>query len=528
MDKNNLKNLPFLKKKIAISSLLLLVLGLISGLILVRQRQEIREKAAGTAEVFFQPSNLSVQPGSGGNSYDIYLDSSVHNITAVVIEISYDSQMVNVTDMIEAEVLPLVLAKNITSDTASITLGISNPPQPFSGVAKMASVSFDALANSGSTPFTFTANTKATSTDAVTRNDQGMAIQSEDVMGTTTNGEIIIGSTETPTPTLPPSTTNKAISFDGVDDYLEVPNDSSLNMGTGDFTLEAWINLDNSITESFPTIVYKGGGSAAENGYWWNYYLPEDRLDIRISDGITRKIFVSDTNLGLNDYTWHHIAVVVNRSPSSDTATFYVDGVERGSETATDIATKNIDSNDPLHMGSINTRRPLTGILDEVRIFKEARSSSQIQNDMSAEIVPSSSMVGYWKFNDNTQDSTANANHATAFNGPSFVNGAPLSSSPTLTPLPTNTPTPTSTIQPTATNTPQPTNTPSPTPQCTPTNGDATGDGKATFNDFVAWGYYFHPYNQAPGLGPEFADFNCDGYTNLNDFQIWAYYFTPY
>ena len=49
---------------------------------------------------------------------------------------------------------------------------------------------------------------------------------------------------------------DNAYSFDGIDDYVDVPDDNSLNLGTGDFTLEAWINASTS-QNSYPTIIAK-------------------------------------------------------------------------------------------------------------------------------------------------------------------------------------------------------------------------------------------------------------------------------
>jgi hypothetical protein len=51
---------------------------------------------------------------------------------------------------------------------------------------------------------------------------------------------------------------NQAFSFDGVDDYVEVPDSSSLQLGTGDFTLEAWIKASASQT-AYPAIIAPRG-----------------------------------------------------------------------------------------------------------------------------------------------------------------------------------------------------------------------------------------------------------------------------
>ena len=38
----------------------------------------------------------------------------------------------------------------------------------------------------------------------------------------------------------------EAFSFDGIDDYVEVLDSPSLNIGTGDFSIEAWIRTDST------------------------------------------------------------------------------------------------------------------------------------------------------------------------------------------------------------------------------------------------------------------------------------------
>ncbi|MGH9798899.1 MAG: hypothetical protein ACRD82_00900, partial [Blastocatellia bacterium] len=38
---------------------------------------------------------------------------------------------------------------------------------------------------------------------------------------------------------------SNAVKFDGVNDYVEAPNHSSLNFGTGDFSIDAWVKIDH-------------------------------------------------------------------------------------------------------------------------------------------------------------------------------------------------------------------------------------------------------------------------------------------
>lgn len=192
------------KKRIGIASVFILFLGLISGLILVRETQDIREEAVvGGVDIFFTPSSLEVEPNSTSNYYDIYLDSKAYEVSAVAIEITFDNQSVLVTDMLESTSLPLLLQKEIGTNSALITLGISNPQAPFNGTDKIATVVFDALAVPGLTSINFSDNTQVAAIS-----------EPGDVLGTATSGEVIIASfgltpgiptpTNTPVPTSTP------------------------------------------------------------------------------------------------------------------------------------------------------------------------------------------------------------------------------------------------------------------------------------------------------------------------------------
>jgi hypothetical protein len=49
-----------------------------------------------------------------------------------------------------------------------------------------------------------------------------------------------------------------SIVFDGVDDYVEIPDSPSLNFGTGDFTVLCWINGISVYPGGTKTIIWKG------------------------------------------------------------------------------------------------------------------------------------------------------------------------------------------------------------------------------------------------------------------------------
>ena len=70
-----------------------------------------------------------------------------------------------------------------------------------------------------------------------------------------------------------------SVYFDGTNEALRTNDNSSLSMGTGDFTIEAWIKPDNATTayRSFiPDNLYASSGSWAIYQYGTKLYVASD------------------------------------------------------------------------------------------------------------------------------------------------------------------------------------------------------------------------------------------------------------
>jgi hypothetical protein len=65
--------------------------------------------------------------------------------------------------------------------------------------------------------------------------DETSGTTANDIAGVPNNGAHVNG----PTPT--PGKVAGALCFDGVDDFVLVPDHPDLNVGTGNFTLDAWV-----------------------------------------------------------------------------------------------------------------------------------------------------------------------------------------------------------------------------------------------------------------------------------------------
>ncbi len=79
----------------------------------------------------------------------------------------------------------------------------------------------------------------------------------------------------------------QAFKLDGVDDYVSVPNDASLNFGTGNFSLDAWIKVQPGDASGLRIILSKlVGPESAFRGY--SLRLFDGQLGLQLADAGTR------------------------------------------------------------------------------------------------------------------------------------------------------------------------------------------------------------------------------------------------
>jgi hypothetical protein len=167
------------------------------------------------------------------------------------------------------------------------------------------------------------------------------------------------------------------LTFDGGDDYLTVPNSSSLNISGTGLTLSMWIN---------PQALLPGGDSVVL-GKFWNATMtsPYYQYGLELAGGTVPVFYVGTAGgpisasmgsaLLLNQ--WNHLAVVFNGSQVQ----YYLNGalITTVSLSATITARGN-----PFQLGADNnTQQFFKGSLDEVRIYNRALTALEIQTDMT-------------------------------------------------------------------------------------------------------------------------------------------------
>jgi len=168
----------------------------------------------------------------------------------------------------------------------------------------------------------------------------------------------------------------QALEFDGIDDYVTIPDSPSLDINGAGITFMAWIYSPEF--HNFGWIMGKGQTGPWDDMVWW--LLPRSNGAVRYaikSGGST--IERIDIPVGLAIDTWQHVAVVYDGSHMR----FYLNGAEADSFPKTG----NLDVNDaPMLIGldGWNPWNHYRGKIDEVKIYNRALSDEDIYAEYTA------------------------------------------------------------------------------------------------------------------------------------------------
>jgi hypothetical protein len=166
-----------------------------------------------------------------------------------------------------------------------------------------------------------------------------------------------------------------ALSFDGVNDLVTVPDADALDLTAG-LTLEAWVNP--SAVTGYTTVVLK----ERPNGLVYALYASDNtgRPPAGYVNRTTDVSALGNSTLPLN--AWSHLAFTYDAT----TLRMYVNGTQVGTRAMTgDIRT----STGMLRIGGNAVwGEYFKGLIDEVRMYSRALSASEIQADMNAPIGP--------------------------------------------------------------------------------------------------------------------------------------------
>jgi len=168
----------------------------------------------------------------------------------------------------------------------------------------------------------------------------------------------------------------KAWDFDGVDSYINVGNDSSIMIGTGDFTISGWMKIDgtnsgiNGLIGKYDTI------STGNTDYLFG--ITGMKLVIFVGRGGGWAAYkVGATTLSSN--TWYYIACTLDRDGD---ATLYLNDSSDGTVAMSDPSV-DISSSNTYAMGQ-GDGNYFDGKIGLVQLYNRSLSASDILHNYNA------------------------------------------------------------------------------------------------------------------------------------------------
>jgi len=188
---------------------------------------------------------------------------------------------------------------------------------------------------------------------------------------------------------------------------------------SGDFTIEAWVKME---TNTGNMVIASKTDSASDRSY--TFRLASGKLQCEVyGDGTTsnRRVLESNNTVATVG-VWTHLAVSFDLS--AGTFVLYEDGLSI-SGTTNDAGTvaSIYDSGSAFVVGADDgtPSQFLDGLIDEVRVWDDIRTASEIQDNIGVELNgDEANLQGYWKLNNDYTDETSNGNDLTASGSPVF------------------------------------------------------------------------------------------------------------
>ncbi|MCX8027655.1 MAG: SBBP repeat-containing protein, partial [Thermodesulfovibrionales bacterium] len=168
----------------------------------------------------------------------------------------------------------------------------------------------------------------------------------------------------------------KAFSFNGINQYVQVPDSASLDVTT-QFTLDAWIfSKGDAGGWTDKAIISKIGGSGGNNGYQLGLSPVGGNWTAYCSFNASGETWPANTVVGgiVTNNTWHHIACTYDNNKLK----VYVNGVVVGTS---NIGSKSVvNSSSTLRIsGDDNNHAYFWGYIDEAEIYNRALTESEIE-----------------------------------------------------------------------------------------------------------------------------------------------------
>ena len=165
------------------------------------------------------------------------------------------------------------------------------------------------------------------------------------------------------------SETTGSVFFDGNADHLKLANSTDFNYGSDDFSIEAWVYLLSSASDSDNHGIASNYITSGNKRSWLFMLSGATPSFLASSDGTSGNLITVSSSVDVADDTWTHIAV----SRTGTTLTIYVNGVQRAQNSSFHSSIYS-NTDDPVEIGGYNSgTNTFDGFISNLRICKGHR-----------------------------------------------------------------------------------------------------------------------------------------------------------
>jgi hypothetical protein len=225
----------------------------------------------------------------------------------------------------------------------------------------------------------------------------------------------------------------QALSFDGTDDYVQLPSGAA-QIGSGDISVSAWIfkQANHPFGNRAAISSRVSGAGGTEIGYSLITSSSFHQISFSVDDGAGVSS-QAGSNIAVG---WHHVVgVFVNGQANR----IYMDGA-LATEDTTDIPAGDLTGEFPARIGMASQGSNVyASLIDDVRIYNRALSADEIKRlykiggtlkfNVTRKDTVADGLVGYWSFDGQDMagvtayDRSGQGNNGTLTNGPTRVAG---------------------------------------------------------------------------------------------------------
>ena len=214
----------------------------------------------------------------------------------------------------------------------------------------------------------------------------------------------------------------KSILLDGVDDFVNVADNSNLSFGNGSsdspFSISTWVKIGRATAQGIVT-KYGSGSSTRE----WLFYTTGGKLRLLFIDASNGANNFATGSTTLSTDTWYHVACTYDGrggSTAYNGITLYINGVAESVTTSGGSYTAMSNTSQNVEIGKYSTNE-LLGNIDETAIFSSQLSQSDITAIYGTGVPTSlssySSLISWWRCGDGDTSPTLTDNGSGGNNG---------------------------------------------------------------------------------------------------------------